>query len=212
MKFRPSPAAVARLAPPVVGALARTWRFREAGSPAWRELLAARRPFVVALWHDSLLMPLWRHRGLGIAIVVSEARDGQYLADVAARFGFTAVRGSSTRGGSRALLGARRVLEAGGIVAFTPDGPRGPRRVLKPGVVAAAQQAGVPIVPVHAVPARAWRFRSWDRFRVPKPFTRVRIGYGAPIAVAPGEAGLAEGVAATWGALDRLAGELGETE
>lgn len=212
MKLRPSPATVARFAPPVVGALARTWRFREEGSQAWRAFLAARRPFVVALWHDILLMPLWRHRDLGVAIVVSEARDGQYLADVAARFGFGAVRGSSTRGGSKALLGARRVLEAGGVVAFTPDGPRGPRRVLKPGVVAAAQQAGVPVVPVHAVPDRAWRFGSWDRFTVPKPFARVRIGYGEPIFVAPGEAGLRAGADATAGTLERLARELGETE
>lgn len=211
MKLRLAPATVARLAPPVIGALARTWRFREEGSGDWRGLVAARRPFVVALWHDILLMPLWRHRNLGVAIVVSEARDGQYLADVAARFGFGAVRGSSTRGGSKALLGALRRLEAGGIVAFTPDGPRGPRRVLKPGVVAAAQQAGVPIIPVHAVPDRAWRFGSWDRFCLPQPFARVRIGYGAPIAVAAGEVGFAAGVAATAEALQRLANQLGET-
>ncbi len=211
MKLRPAPATVARLAPPVVGALARTWRYREEGSEAWRGLLSERRPFVVALWHDILLMPLWRHRDLGVAIVVSEARDGRYLADVATRFGFGAIRGSSTRGGSKALLGARRVLEGGGVVAFTPDGPRGPRRVLKQGVVAAAQQAGVPIVAVHAVPDRAWRFRSWDRFCVPKPFTRVRIGYGAPILVAPGESGLAAGVAEVVAALDGLARNLGET-
>ncbi|HSE28497.1 MAG TPA: lysophospholipid acyltransferase family protein [Gemmatimonadales bacterium] len=212
MRLRPSPATVARLAPPIVGALARTWRYREEGDQAWRGFLAARRPFVVALWHDILLMPLWRHRDLGVAIVVSEARDGQYLADVAARFGFGAVRGSSTRGGSKALLGALRVLGEGGVVAFTPDGPRGPRRVLKPGVVAAAQQAGVPVVPVHAVPDRAWRFRSWDRFCLPKPFARVRLGYGTPVDVAPGAAGLSAGVAAVVGALDRLARDLGETE
>lgn len=210
MKFRPSAATVARLAPLVVGALARTWRYRLEGSDAWRGLLAARRPFVVALWHDILLMPLWRHRDLGIVIVVSEARDGQYLADVAARFGFGAVRGSTTRGGAKALLGALRVLDQGGIVAFTPDGPRGPRRVLKPGVVAAAQQAGVPIIPLHAVPDRAWRFRSWDRFCLPKPFARVRIGYGEPILVAPGEAGLAAGIGAVVGALTGLARDLGE--
>ncbi len=210
MRLRPAPATVARLAPPLVGALARTWRYRQEGSEAWRGLLAERRPFVVALWHDILVMPLWRHRDLGIVIVVSEARDGQYLADVATRFGFGAVRGSSTRGGSKALLAALRVLGQGGIVAFTPDGPRGPRRVLKPGVVAAAQQAGVPIVPLHAVPDRAWRFRSWDRFCLPKPFARVRIGYGEPIRVAPGTAGLAAGTDAVAGALAGLAHDLGE--
>lgn len=211
MKFQPSPATVARFTPPVVGALARTWRYREEGSPAWRGLLAAGQPFAVALWHETLLMPLWRHRHLGVAIVVSEARDGQYLADTAARFGFPALRGSSTRGARKALLGAVRWLEAGGRVAFTPDGPRGPRRELKPGVVAAAQQAGAPIVAVHAVPARAWRFRSWDRFVVPRPFTLVRIGYSDPIEVAPGPEGLARGIEETAEALARLARQLGET-
>lgn len=212
MKFRPSPATVAWLTPPVVAALARTWRYREEGSTAWRELLAAGQPFAAALWHETLLMPLWRHRHLGVAIVVSEARDGQYLADAASRLGFPAVRGSSTRGGGKALLSAVRWMQEGGRVAFTPDGPRGPRRELKPGVVAAAQQAGAPIVVVHAVPARAWRFRSWDRFVVPRPFTQIRIRYSDPIEVAPGPEGLAQGIKDTAGALARLSRELGERE
>ena len=78
------------------------------------------------LWHEALLPLLWHHRRQAIAIVVSEARDGQYLADFAASLGYRTVRGSSTRGAARALLGAVRELQAGHAVAFTPDGPAGP--------------------------------------------------------------------------------------
>ena len=102
----------------------------------------ARRPHVFLLWHEALLPLLWHHRNQAIMIVVSEAREGQYLADFAASLGYRPVRGSSTRGAARALLGAVRELQAGHSVAFTPDGPRGPRRELKPGVVAAAQRGG----------------------------------------------------------------------
>ena len=134
---------------------------------------------------------LWLHRRQGIAIVVSEARDGQYLADYAAAYRLSAGPGSSTRGATRALLGAVRELQEGRAVAFTPDGPQGPRRELKPGVVAAAQRAGAMILPIHAEAARAWRLRSWDRFMLPKPFSRVRVAYGEPFAVEAGPEGLA---------------------
>ncbi|MGH7701883.1 MAG: glycosyltransferase N-terminal domain-containing protein, partial [Gemmatimonadales bacterium] len=89
-------------------------------------------------------------------------------------------------------------------VAFTPDGPRGPRRELKPGVVVAAQRGPGVIVPLHAEAARAWRLGSWDHFMVPKPFSRVAIVYGAPFEVAPGEVGFEEGLSAARAALDEV--------
>ena len=167
-------------------------------------LYQAKRPHVFLLWHEALLPLLWQHRNQSIAIVVSEARDGQYLSDLASSLGYRTVRGSSTRGGTRALLGAVRELRAAGAVAFTPDGPRGPRRELKPGVVAAAQRGGGVIVPIHAETDRAWRLHSWDRFMIPKPFARVRITYGRPFEVAEGEAGLAEGLARAAEGLDEV--------
>lgn len=167
-------------------------------------LYQARRSHVFLLWHEALLPLLWQHRNQGVAIVVSEARDGQYLSDLAATLGYRAVRGSSTRGGTRALLGAVRELRAGRSVAFTPDGPRGPRREIKPGVVAAAQRGGGVIVPIHAEADRAWRLHSWDRFMIPKPLTRVRITYGRPFEVAEGEQGLAEGLARAAEGLDEV--------
>lgn len=176
-------------------ALASSWRIRLAHEERWRELRDAGRAHVFLLWHEALLPLLWQHRYQGVAIVVSEARDGQYLADLATSLGYRTVRGSSTRGGARALLGAVRALQGAGAVAFTPDGPRGPRRELKPGVVAAAQRGGAVIVPIHAEADRAWRLHSWDRFMIPKPLARVQITYGRPFEVAQGKDGLAEGLA-----------------
>jgi lysophospholipid acyltransferase (LPLAT)-like uncharacterized protein len=189
----------------MASSLARSWRMRLIGEGQWRELRDSGEAFIFVLWHEALLPLLWRHRRQDIAIVVSEARDGQYLADYAASLGYRLVRGSSTRGAARALLGAVRELQTGHPVAFTPDGPRGPRRTLKPGVVAAAQRAGVRILPIHAEADRAWRFNSWDRFMLPKPFARVQIVYGSPVRVAPGEEGLALGLAETAAALEELA-------
>jgi lysophospholipid acyltransferase (LPLAT)-like uncharacterized protein len=209
VRLRVSPRAVRACAIPAVRLLAATWRIRTEHEERWRRLSEAHRAHVFLLWHEALLPLLWQHRGQGIAIVVSEAREGQYLADLGRVLGYRAVRGSSTRGASRALLGAVRELREGRAVAFTPDGPRGPRRELKPGVVAAAQRGGGVIVPIHAEASRAWRLHSWDRFMIPRPAARVTIRYGRPFEVAPGETGLAEGLAEAGRRLEEIAGVLG---
>lgn len=206
MKLRVPPPLARLLAGPLLRLLAASWRVETVNEERWRPLYQARRPHVFLLWHEVLLPLLWQHRRQSIAIVVSEARDGQYLADFAATLGYRAVRGSSTRGAARALLGAVRELEAGHPVAFTPDGPRGPRRELKPGVVAAAQRGHGVVVPLHAEADRAWRLRSWDRFLIPKPGARVRVRYGRPFEVGPGDAGLAAGLAEAEARLGEIAG------
>ena len=194
MKLKVPPAVARALAAPAMRLLASSWRIRTEHEERWRPLHEARRPHVFLLWHEVLLPLLWHHRRQGIAIVVSENRDGQYLADFALSLGYRAVRGSSSRGASRALLGAVRELRAGRVVAFTPDGPRGPRRELKPGVVAAAQRGGGVIVPIHARADRAWRLDSWDRFLIPKPAARITVTYGRPFEVEPGDGALAMGL------------------
>jgi lysophospholipid acyltransferase (LPLAT)-like uncharacterized protein len=208
VRLRVSPRAVRAYAIPAIRLLARTWRIRTEQEERWRGLVAAGRTHVFLLWHEALLPLLWHHRNQGVVIVVSEAREGQYLADLGAVLGYRLVRGSSTRGASRALLGAVRELQAGHSVAFTPDGPRGPRRELKPGVVAAAQRAGAAIIPVHAEANRAWRLHSWDRFMIPKPAARVTVRYGRPFEVAPGESGLGDGLAEAESRLQEIAGVL----
>jgi lysophospholipid acyltransferase (LPLAT)-like uncharacterized protein len=194
VKLKVPPAAARALAAPAMRLLASSWRVRTEHEERWRPLYQARRPHVFLLWHEVLLPLLWHHRRQDIAIVVSENRDGQYLADFALALGYRAVRGSSSRGATRALLGAVRELQAGRAVAFTPDGPRGPRRELKPGVVAAAQRGGAVIVPIHARADRAWRLDSWDRFLIPKPAARITVAYGRPFEVEPGDGALAKGL------------------
>lgn len=159
--------------------LARTWRIEFAGSfEDWRSLADSGKPYVLLAWHEAILPLLWHHRKRGMTIVVSEAKDGRYLAAYARRLGFREARGSSSRGGVRAFRAAVRALQQGGSAAFTPDGPRGPRREFKGGGVLAAFLAKVPVVPVHAHAPRAWRLKSWDRMLIPKPFAKVRIAYG----------------------------------
>ncbi|HEY7503408.1 MAG TPA: lysophospholipid acyltransferase family protein [Gemmatimonadales bacterium] len=194
MKLRIPPSAARAVAPPAMRLIAASWRIGTQHEDRWRPLYEARRPIVYLLWHEVLLPLLWHHRGQGVVIVVSENRDGQYLSDFARVLGYRSIRGSSSRGAARALLGAVRELQSGDSVAFTPDGPRGPRRELKPGVVAAAQRGGGVIVPVHARADRAWRLDSWDRFLIPKPGARVTVCYGRPFEVSPGDEGLAVGL------------------
>lgn len=189
---------------PLLKTLAGSWRIHLDHEERWRDIYRTGRPHVFLLWHEVLLPLLWQHRGQGVAIVVSEAKEGQYLSDFAASLGYRSLHGSSTRGGARALLGAVRELQAGHAVAFTPDGPRGPRRKLKPGVVAAAQRGGAVVVPIHAEADRAWRLHSWDRFMIPKPLTRVWIRYGRPFEVGPGETGFSEGVELATARLDEV--------
>jgi lysophospholipid acyltransferase (LPLAT)-like uncharacterized protein len=191
VKLALPPRLVAGVAGPPLALLARSWRLETTGDREWRALADAGRPYVLLSWHDALLPLLWQHRGRGITIVVSEAQDGRYLAAWARRLGYREVWGSSTRGGVRALLGAVKALQGGGAAAFTPDGPRGPRRVFKDGALLAAQRGAAPVVVVHAGARRAWRLGSWDRLLVPEPFARVRIAYGTPFEVAAGEPGLA---------------------
>jgi lysophospholipid acyltransferase (LPLAT)-like uncharacterized protein len=204
VRLKLSPAAARLLAGPALRALASSWRIELLHEERWRRVYESRQPHVFLLWHEALLPLLWQHRGQGIAIVVSEAREGQYLADFASSLGYRALYGSSTRGGARALLGAVRELRSGRAVAFTPDGPRGPRRELKPGVIAAAQRGEAPVIPLHAESSSAWRLHSWDRFMIPKPFARVGISYGQPFTVAAGEDGFAAGVARAAAGLEEV--------
>lgn len=193
MKFRLSPRTVRRLAPAVVTPLAASWRYRLHHADRWHDLVRQGGAFIFLLWHEAWLPLLWHHRHQNVAIMVSDGREGQYLADYARRIGYHAVQGSSSRGATRALLGAIRALEQGTTVAITPDGPRGPRRMIKPGVIHAAQRTGARILPLHARAHPAWLLRSWDRTIVPKPLARVDLAYGEPFTIPPGPDGICQG-------------------
>jgi lysophospholipid acyltransferase (LPLAT)-like uncharacterized protein len=162
--------------------LAFTWRIREHDAERVREVRRTQR-VIFALWHGELLALLWHHRGEGVCVMISEHKDGEIVARVAHSLGYVTVRGSTTRGGGRALVSLIRVIAEGRDAAVTPDGPRGPAHVFAPGTAVAAQRSGALIVPVRAQASRAWHLRNWDQFMIPKPFARVDVRYGEPTAV-----------------------------
>jgi hypothetical protein len=142
-------------------------------------------PVIYAFWHDQMLIPCYTHRGRGIAILISRHRDGEYIDRVTRHFGYRSVRGSTTRGAASSMMAILDELAAGTDVAFTPDGPRGPRHVLQPGVIYAAEKSGRPIQPAGIAAQTSWRLNSWDRFIIPKPFTTAVVKLGQPISVPP---------------------------
>ena len=137
-------------------------------------------PLIFVFWHGQLLSLVHHHRNEGIVVLVSEHKDGEYIARVIHRHGFETARGSSTRGGVKGLKAIVRAARDGKDLAFTPDGPRGPRHEFKLGAITAAQLTGLPLVTITVGSDRAWYLNSWDRFMIPKPFSNLRIRYGEP--------------------------------
>lgn len=169
---------IVRLGVWLIRALAVTWRMETVnGEPLARARRDGTR-VIFALWHGELLPLLWHQRGENVAIVISEHRDGEIIARIAESLGYATVRGSSSKGGSRALIGLMREIDAGRDGAITPDGPRGPARVFAPGAAVAAQHTGALIAPIRAQASRSWRLKSWDRFLIPKPFAKVTVSLG----------------------------------
>jgi lysophospholipid acyltransferase (LPLAT)-like uncharacterized protein len=138
--------------------------------------------FIYAFWHESLLAPAnFRAR---VRILISRHADGELIARAAQRLGFGVVRGSTTRGGGGALVELWDCSRAAHVL-FTPDGPRGPRRRVQPGMIVLASRSGLPIVPVGVGYSRAWRAGSWDRFAVPWPFSRCVFVAGESVRIPP---------------------------
>jgi len=147
-------------------------------------LWVAGAPLIYVVWHARLLLLPYLYRGRGLRALVSQSEDGTMVAGLLRKFGFVVVRGSSSRGGAQGLRSLARALGDGHSVVLVPDGPRGPKEVLKPGVVTLARLTGVPVVPSALGASSEWRARSWDEFRIPKPFSRCVMRFGEPIAVA----------------------------
>jgi hypothetical protein len=164
-------------------ALMRTTSVRTEGEENFRQFWREKRPVVFTLWHGRLLPCTYHHRHQDVVTLVSHHRDGEYITRLVQKWGYTAVRGSSSRGGLDALRELVRHLRNGRSLAITPDGPRGPREKLKPGPLLAAQLTGAPIIPVASGASRASYFGGWDRFLIPHPFARLQIAYGEPVYV-----------------------------
>jgi lysophospholipid acyltransferase (LPLAT)-like uncharacterized protein len=140
---------------------------------------------IYVFWHDRIFLTTYWWRKRRIVVMTSRSFDGEYIARFIQRFGYGAVRGSSSRGGVGAIVEMARLMRAGCTTAFTIDGPRGPRYVAKMGAVMLAKKSGHPIVPVTMALARYWTTPSWDSFQIPKPFTRAQVYVAPPIYVAP---------------------------
>lgn len=173
------------LAPSAVRLLGWTWRVERRGD-AGLALLASDQPWVTAMWHGRMLtlMPVRLHCRRGIGVLVSPSDDGGLATKALRRFGYRVIRGSLSRGGSRALREMHEWLAGGGQLVVTPDGPRGPRHAINVGTAWLARATGAPILPVGVAVDRAWRLRSWDHFTIPKPFARLCIVYGDPVRIA----------------------------
>ena len=163
-------------------ALGRTLRYTEEGREHIAAARAGGRPPLFALWHNRLLYLGYRLARERLVIMVSRSRDGELIARAAHDHGIASVRGSSTRGGAAAARAMARAMREHGLAGYvTPDGPRGPRYQLQPGVLLVARLAGASIVPAAIGFSRRWVFRSWDGFLLPKPFARARLVFGEPV-------------------------------
>lgn len=186
MGLRIDPNLFAPAAALLAGLWSRTLRYFPEGLDECEGIRARGERLIVALWHDELFPTIYFHRHQGLVAMVSQSRDGEFLARAMARFGYRLARGSSRRGGASALVAARREMrEQGSVVVFTVDGPRGPRHKVKEGAVYLAAKTGAYLVPMRVFMSRSFVFRrAWDSFQLPWPWAGCRMVYGKPYRVA----------------------------
>ena len=162
-----------------------TLRYEVNGKKGISQPAISSRPVIFALWHNRIftMPPIWKRtggKGRSTVVLTSASKDGTTLATAMHAFGLGAIRGSSSRRAVSALIGMKKALREGFDVCVTPDGPRGPRYVVQAGVIKIAQATGTEIVPIHISYGAAWRLKSWDRFVIPMPFSRVQVTFDEP--------------------------------
>src|SRR5437016_7605574 len=167
----------------LVALLGSTFRWKSDGVEDLHAIARSGRQPIMAFWHGRILPATHYFRRRGIVVITSENFDGEWIAGIIERFGYGTARGSTSRGGLKALLQLRRDMAGGKPTAFTLDGPRGPAQVAQPGAVWLAKATGNPIVPFHIEANRYWTLNSWDRTQVPKPFATMAIAIGEPMDV-----------------------------
>ncbi len=165
-----------KVLPLLIRAVGKTWRLKIEG---WENFLPQR--VIFSIWHGHIIVHSYAFRNEGIKVLVSRSRDGEIISRAIGKLGFGTVRGSSSRDGARSLLEIINELRAGGRIAITPDGPRGPGYIVKDGIAAAALKSGAPVVPAIVSAQPAIRLKSWDKFMIPLPFARVRIEIRKPL-------------------------------
>jgi lysophospholipid acyltransferase (LPLAT)-like uncharacterized protein len=183
---RAQAAAIAAVGVPLIEALGATYSWVEDGTRHLAAIRASGRQPIYALWHGRILPGILYLRDRGIVVITSENFDGEWIARIITRFGYGTARGSTSHGGARALVQLRRDMRLGHPVAFTVDGPRGPREVAQPGAVWLASATGNPVLPLHIEASAYWTAKSWDRHQVPRPGSTVAVAMGPPIEVPAG--------------------------
>lgn len=175
--------AIGVVAAPLIGGLCRTITWKVEGAEHYDAIISSGRQPILACWHGRILTGLYYFRNRGIVALASQNFDGEWIARILHRFGYSTARGSTSRGGARALVQLRRELAAGHGVAFTVDGPRGPARVVQAGAAWLAGATGQPVLPFHLEADRFWTTKSWDKAQIPKPSSTVAVVLGRPIDV-----------------------------
>ena len=167
----------------LINLLGRTARFEVEGWENHEQVIAKGGLPIYVFWHDRIFLTTYWWRRRRIVVMTSQSFDGEYIARFIQRFGYGAARGSSTRGGVGAVVEMARLMRAGCTTSFTIDGPKGPRYVAKMGAVLLAKKSGHPVLPVTMALARYWTLPSWDKFQIPKPFTRAKVFVAEPLYV-----------------------------
>jgi hypothetical protein len=172
----------------LINAYSWTLRLSVQNEEPWREYLENGGRVILCSWHQqffSFVRHFRTYRAYGPGLMISQSADGALIAGVAHNMGWLTVRGSSSRGGLKAMFGMIEHLKKHRLAGHIVDGPRGPIGVIKKGIIHMARESGAILVPVYAEASRAWFFRSWDRFFIPKPFSRVHIRFGEMITLPP---------------------------
>ena len=167
----------------ILSALFFTCRVRVHNSAEFDQMLESGQPFVLCLWHDCSTVAGLVMRKTPVTVMVSDSRDGEYVARFSKLMGINTIRGSTSKGAAKAVKAGLKLLRNKKPLAITPDGPRGPRYEMQTGALKFAAAIGAPIIPMHIKATREWELNSWDRQCFPKPFSTIHVRYSKSIAI-----------------------------
>jgi len=168
------------IGPAIIYLLGKSLRIDWVGEENLIPIRKTNKNIIYAFWHGRMFILAYSHRWQKIHILISQHRDGEYITRIIHRLGFVSVRGSTTRGGSKAIFEMCDKVASGYDVGVTPDGPKGPRFKVQPGTIYMAQRSGLPIIPITASAKKRWTLSTWDGFIIPKPFSRAVVMLGEP--------------------------------